>query len=669
MNIKKTKKNTDTKLYSKQKNYKSKNKSKNESKKTKHTKHTNPSKLNKFPKIEGKYKNIFGITPKSLEKLHNELYELHSKSTFKNVITPAKIHQLLLKFFVTEYYPIVSRNIKADSHTMAVILGGVAFNMNVPNKMRFLELETDDIDLKVYTTDINYSDRKPAKVARVLSVFRFVILITCMFLKQVFTEIINFGKTMFESSNGYNGHNGHNGHNGRTLTKKNSNTINKHVKKLINFKQRNFGIMKDGKIIIEFKLNSQKEKADLTTLEYNEIFNLVMSKVNDVDLLITNKFNYNINYNNVIKKNKNTIIFSDSKVIYPNIDYPSFYSYYFMNNRRILNNNNITIEKLIHQNIPIADIIDTKYYSNTSSSTNNCRYVSVKTLLLDSCLMLSYAELLQQETIIKGNILVSVKSLFKYYKYFCKFIRLHIIKKFYNRTLNKDFVDAATKLQKYVFINLKRETDYNIEIHPINIMYKKIINDFHQSFFINKSILKDFKVLNEIVYDYKTNVSFINKSRALFKDLDIAEHNTQDDKDDKDDKESNDVSSDNNISESHKSKHKSSHKQHDLIESYNIQLANEKVLEKDKKDDDNDDNDDNDVDIDVDVMNGGRVISRRNTKIILYDNYLFEDIELDNKPLSHRIENKVENKLITDKLFKMLNNEIKQLNNISKHIN
>ena len=651
MNIKKTKKNTDVKLHSKKKYYKSKNKSKHESKQTKHAASI---KLNKYPKIEGKYKTMFGITPKSLEKLHYELYELYSKSTFKNVITPAKIHQLLLKFFITEYYPIVSRNIKADSHTMAVILGGVAFNMNVPNKMRFLELETDDIDLKVYTTDINYSDRKPAKVARVLSVFRFVILITCMFLKQVFTEIINFGETMFESSNG---------HNGRKLTKKSSNTINKHIKKVINFKQRNFGIMKDGKIIIEFKLNAQKEKADLTTLAYNEIFNLVMTKVNDVDLLITNKFNYNINYNNVIKKNKNTIIFSDSKVIYPNIDYPSFYSYYFMNNRKIINNN-IIIEKLIHQNIPIVDIIDTKYYSNSSSSTNNCRYVSVKTLLLDSCLMLSYAELLQQENIVKGNILVSVKSLFKYYKYFCKFIRLHIIKKFYNRTLNKDFVDAATKLQKYVFINLKRETDYNIEIHPINIMYKKIINDFHQSFFINKSILKDFKVLTEIVYDYKTNVSFINKSRALFKDLDIAEHTIQDDKDDK---HSNDVSSDNNVSNSHKSKYKSSHKQHDLIESYNIQFANEKLAEKGKKGDIYINNN-NDVDVDVDVMNGGRLISRRNTKIILYDNYLFEDIELDNKPLSHRIKNKVENKLITDKLFKMLNNEIKQLNNISKHI-
>jgi len=358
MNIKKTKKNTDAKLHSNKKYYKSKNKSKHESKQTKHTASI---KLNKYPKIEGKYKNMFGINPKLVEKLHNGLYELYSKSTFKNVITPAKIHQLLLKLFITEYYPIVSRNIKADSHTMAIILGGVAFNMNVPNKMRYLELETDDIDLKVYTTDINYSDRKPAKVARVLSVFRFVILITCMFLKQVFTEIINFGETMFESSNGHNGHNGHNGNNGRKLTKKSSDTINKHTRKLINVKQRNFGIMKDGKIIIEFKLNSQKEKADLTTLEYNEIFNLVMTKVNDVDLLITNKFNYNINYNNVIKKNKNTIIFSDSKVIYPNIDYPSFYSYYFIHNRRILNNNNITIENLIHKNIQIADIIDTKY--------------------------------------------------------------------------------------------------------------------------------------------------------------------------------------------------------------------------------------------------------------------------------------------------------------------
>ena len=117
-----------------------------------------------FPKIEGKLNNIFGISEKLFEKLHTEIHDLYSNSNNKNLVTPAKIHKILLNFFINDYYPIVSRNIKETDKNMAIIMGSVAFNMNVPKKLKFLTIDTDDIDLKIYSTDINYINKKPAKV-------------------------------------------------------------------------------------------------------------------------------------------------------------------------------------------------------------------------------------------------------------------------------------------------------------------------------------------------------------------------------------------------------------------------------------------------------------------------------------------------------------------------
>jgi hypothetical protein len=82
---------------------------------------------------------------------------------------------------------------------MSIIMGGVAFNMNIPPKMKFLSLPTDDIDLKIYTTEINYLDKKPYKVAKVLSVFKYIVVIICMFLKQIIPALIEFSKNIFQS--------------------------------------------------------------------------------------------------------------------------------------------------------------------------------------------------------------------------------------------------------------------------------------------------------------------------------------------------------------------------------------------------------------------------------------------------------------------------------------
>ena len=153
---------------------------------------------NKDPKIEGKLKSIFGISYNLIEHLHDSLHNLYSKSNNKEIVTSSKIHQILLNLFINEYYPIVSKNIKEDKHTMSIVMGGVAFNMNIPEKLKYLKVLTDDVDLKVYTTEINYMDKSPAKVARVLSVFRYIIIIICMFLKQIIPEVIEFSKNIFK---------------------------------------------------------------------------------------------------------------------------------------------------------------------------------------------------------------------------------------------------------------------------------------------------------------------------------------------------------------------------------------------------------------------------------------------------------------------------------------
>ena len=372
-----TKKNIKTVKANKKKSYKKPTYSKKPiySKKPAYSKNKNDDNTT-FPKIEGKLKNIFGISDKLFEKLHIEIHDLYSKSNNKNLVTPAKIHKILLNFFINDYYPIVSRNIKETEKNMAIIMGSVAFNMNVPNKLKFLTIDTDDIDLKIYSTDINYITKKPAKVASVMSVFKYIVIIISMYLKQVISNLIIFSKNFF---------------------------IN-------NETQKQFGSFINGRVILIVKDRQLIDSFDLLNLSYPETFKLIMDNVNNPDILITNKVNYNIKYNNVIKNNKNSINFSDSKVIYPSLEYPSFYAHYFMNNKK-LNFDNYNIEKLTKTDINISNIININYCKN------NCHFTAVKSLLLDSCLMLSYAELLNFEDITNNKLLISISSLFKYYKY------------------------------------------------------------------------------------------------------------------------------------------------------------------------------------------------------------------------------------------------------------
>lgn len=633
--------------------YKNKQKSISISKNSKDNFITN----DKYPKIEGKLKSIFGISDKLIEHLRNNLHILYSKSNNKEIVTSSKVHQILLNLFINEYYSIVSKNIKEDKNTMSVVMGGVAFNMNIPEKLKFLKVLTDDVDLKVYTTDINYMNKSPAKVAKVLSVFKYIIIIICMFLKQIIPEVIEFSKNVFKDAENSKHTKKHKETYKQYVQKNAQNTKHKNLNLIANAHKK-FGFMKSGKAIIIIKRNKEEEidmkdkssrspldsknavdnnpnnnpnnnineheTFDLFTLSYVETFNLIMKNIDDPDILVTNKVVYGIDYNKAKRISRNRITFSDSKIIYPNIDYSSFYAYYFMNNR-----NNITytypIEKLIKTNLCVSDILNYKNCNNNDNDINNkCHFTSFKTLLLDSCLMLSYAELLIHENIINGVILVKISSIYKYYKYIIKFIKLHIIKKFYNKTLNKEFVETSKNLQLYILNNLRKKTELVPEGHQLNIIYKKILNDFHQSFFKNKSLLDKFKALHEIVDNYEYNLIFINKSKSLFIDL----NNNY-----------------NNIREHDK-----------LEESASIKLAND--ISK------------NDV---SKVMNGGK--SQNN--FILHNKYLFEDIDLDN---NNNINNIIEiskdksqsykskNDKIKDKLYKLIKDEIHELNIISKNI-
>ena len=92
-------------------------------------------------------------------------------------------------------------------------------------------------------------------------------------------------------------------------------------------------------------VNETVSKLELTKMTYSEIFNDIMYNIDDADLLITNKIGYNIRYDNIVKVGKfRMITFSDSKIIYPNKESPSFYSYYLMHNKKELGK---TINKLI----------------------------------------------------------------------------------------------------------------------------------------------------------------------------------------------------------------------------------------------------------------------------------------------------------------------------------
>jgi len=622
-----------------------------------------------YPKIEGKLKSTFNLPSTLINKLHIKMNELYTNSNVKNPVVSTQVHNNVLELFIQEYYPLLSRNIKTDNHNMVVIMGGSAYNINIPNKMmKILHTPTDDIDMKVYTTDINSLVKQPLKLTHVLSIFKYLIVIISLYMKLILTEIIEYSRNSFETYEPYIKRTMKNTMKNTSKSKKqNGGDYIKKDNHLIKLKQRRFGVLKSYKIKLQIKKTNDtndgktKEIIDITDLSYEDTYKLIMSKLDDPDIMITTKISYSFKYINLIvpynEKSRLTITFSDTKIIYPSIENPLFFSYYFMNMYKHANKynigNNTTLETLLKQNINISDIIDTK------PCKNNCRYISIKCLQIDLIYMLRFAELIENEDILNGDIIVPVGSLFKYYKYMIKFIRIHIIKKFFNGTLsnNKAFIDSARKLIRFVEYNLIKETNNDDETLPINVLYKNIISNFHQAFFIKKTMFPEYEALREIVNDYNTTVNFINKSCALFKKLD----------DEKEDSR-------------------------ETIDSLSIQYAVKKI---------NDDiSEGKYIENNINNMEGGKrgkggnggkrdngkkiaeKINKRNKKdkIILHSNYSYEDPELDedlnkinNTSKSHKYKlnenkNKIRNKVVIDKLHKMLTSEIKFLGRLSHSI-
>jgi hypothetical protein len=440
--------------------------------------------------LTGKLNELFKIPNKLIPKLHYNLHELHRRIISKDgkLQISDELHRIALKLFHTDYFPIISRNIKIDENNTTIIMGGIAYNMNIPEKMKFLRLDTDDIDIKIFTTGISYLEQDKYAVTKVLSVLKFTILIICMYLKQFFNIINNF------------------------RIKNKSTKINTSSTKPNNF-------LSNYELILQIKLKEKEAKTysvidtiDITKLTYSQLYNKVMDNVNDYNMLITNKIIYKTP--NISKLR--TITFSDSNVVFAGLGTPAFFSQYLNTVPQALNK---SLEKLINMKIPVSKIMDMK------TCANNCRFMSINSLIMDNVIMMSYADLLAYEQPQEGGIvLVPAGFIYKYYKYLVKYIRLIVLRKFYSNNLDIAFLNAAKSLWQYALNDIRKKSTYMRfgldELDPIVITYKNYLNEFHQNLFHNRSFLStNFPILMEIADEYQRLVFFVNKSRNLFREL------------------------------------------------------------------------------------------------------------------------------------------------------
>lgn len=487
--------------------------------------------------LKGKLQELFGLPHKLIPKAKYLYKTLETRLNESKVVKTTKqfgkksvmmnpheeIHKIVIDLFGSEYYPIISKNIRIDEFNTTIIMGGVSYNMNIPNKMGFLKLDTDDFDLKIYTTSINYTNkdinksekeipkqtqeqRKKMKenmeaVNKVLSVFKFSVLVICMYLKQIFYLLNTFTKTDKEKDKEKDKDKD------KEKDKVDLQSVIKNYELQVQFKKK----PKNAKI---FELI---ETIDITKLSYTELYSKIINSINNVDLLITNKITYEIKPG----KTRN-ITFSDCKIVYSSIESPAFYSHYLESNELEVNK---SLEQLINTRIPVSKIMD------MNSCSNNCRFMSIKSLLIDTVIMLSYADLLVYEKLESGGeILVPAGFIFKYYKYLAKFIRLLVIKKFNSGKLQGSFFESAKALWQYALTDVRRKAAQlkaNLdEYDKINITYKAFLNEFHQNLFHNRTILiKQYPILLEIAEEYERIVFFINRSRHLFRELNAISHN------------------------------------------------------------------------------------------------------------------------------------------------
>lgn len=376
------------------------------------------------------------------------------------------------------------------------------------------------------------------------------------------------------------------------------------------------------------KVNRVTNELELSEMTYNDIYDTVMNTIDTVDYTITNKIAYNMRYgysNNVKPNAFRKITFSDCKVIYPELDSPGFYSYYLMKNPQQKGNEknrNKTIEKLVNENIPIDKILDIK----SCNKNNSCTYLGIDGLLIDTVYMLSFADLLMIEELDKGGeLLVPIGYLFKYYKYLIKYLRLIVFKKYFSGTLKKSFHESAKRLWIFALTNLKRNTSQVSETDVINLEFKKILKNFHVALFHRRSLLRFYPELEEAINNYHNMIHYIQLSRSLFKTLDD-----------------------------------SSTSRGKTIQSISIQQADKEISEnkliEDSKNNSLTKKLEKQIEKQIEKQSDNQVGG--GSRIGLYDEYDYDDLELDN-PIS-----KSSNML--EKLDKLVKNEIIILGKLNK---
>jgi hypothetical protein len=272
-------------------------------------------------------------------------------------------------------------------------------------------------------------------------------------------------------------------------------------------------------LILQIKLKKKDaptysviETLDITKLTYSQLYNKIMDNVNDYNMLITNKIIYKTPNSTKLR----TITFSDSNVVFAGLGTPAFFSQYLSTQPQELNK---SLEKLINMKIPVSKIMDMK------TCANNCRFMSINSLIMDNVIMMSYADLLAYEQIQEeGIVLVPAGFIYKYYKYLVKYIRLIVLRKFYSNNLDNKFLNAAKSLWQYALNDIrKKATSMSFgldEKDTIVLTYKNYLNEFHQNLFHNRSFLSaHFPILMEIADEYQRLVFFVNKSRNLFREL------------------------------------------------------------------------------------------------------------------------------------------------------
>lgn len=527
--------------------------------------------------IQGKMKALFGVPNKVMSRIKYDLSMLYHFSTPEYYIRIEDIHKLIIKFFYADYYPLISRNINIDDTTMAIIMGGVAFNMNIPKQTPYYKMATDDVDLKIYTTAINYLEHNERAMTKILSVYRFTNLIICMYLKQILNFINYFSESIpdielpslkrgIPDIKEYT----------RKRTQKldpldeiqdmqddipgdmpdNAN-IHMSIPDPVERKQRTQkqtiqkqGIQKQGiqtggsvKVnrgldvsrfengqLIDYKITVQIKKKDehninvviqefeIDNIGYNDIYNLILANITDINTTITTKIEYNMKYHPDIKtRARRRITFSDCTIIYPSLGNPGFFSHYFYRHP-------LEMEKSIATLVKKKIIIDGEI-QGLKKCGNNCRFLNIEALMLDTVLMISFANYLEYEKLddpVNKKILVPVAYLWKYWKYLIKFMRLVAIYKYNSGTLNGIYQKQMGKLENYIKFNLRKlNTNQFNEEDPINLHFKRVLNNFHQGLFINQTLLdNEYSELREMVDMYLKLVISIESSRALFKKLD-----------------------------------------------------------------------------------------------------------------------------------------------------